>query len=114
MNANFYPITPKCGICKKFYSPKDDDGSGLCPNCRPVDCPPLINKQKFTIEDIIEPGPYGVSNTQMIPAMKKAIQEDSTENLRLLKKVYFYTFNKSIRYLTKGERAYIENHLKHH
>jgi len=27
------PATPRCGICKKLYSSKDDDGSGLCLQC---------------------------------------------------------------------------------
>jgi hypothetical protein len=114
MNTTFNVITPRCGICKKFYSSKDDDDSGLCPKCRPIDSRPLINKPELNIEDIIEPGPYGVSNTQMIPAMKKAIQEESLEKLRLLQKIYFYTFHKSIRYLNKREREYINNHLMHH
>ena len=106
MNANFNVITPRCGICKKFYSPKDDKGSGLCPKCRPEDSQPLINKPELNIEDIVEPGPYGVSNTQMIPAMKKAITEESIETLIQLKSTYFYIFARSIRYLKKGKRVY--------
>ncbi|WP_371380436.1 hypothetical protein [Sporomusa aerivorans] len=63
---------------------------------------------ELKIEDIIEPGRYGVSNSQMIPALKKAIIEQSIEKLALLKKTYFYTFDKSIRYLKKAEREFIE------
>jgi hypothetical protein len=36
MKKNDKPITPQCGICRKFYYSKDDDGSGLCLKCRPV------------------------------------------------------------------------------
>lgn len=61
------------------------------------------------IEDVIEPGRYGVSNSQMIPALKKAIAEQSVEKLALLKKSYYYTYDKSIRYLKKAERDYIAN-----
>jgi hypothetical protein len=36
MKKNVKPVTPRCGICKKLYSSKDDDGSGLCLQCRPA------------------------------------------------------------------------------
>jgi hypothetical protein len=64
---------------------------------------------ELKIKDIIDPGRYGVSNSQMIPAMKKAIAEKSVEKLSLLKKSYAYTFDKSIRYLKKAEREFIAN-----
>ena len=64
---------------------------------------------ELKIENIIEPGRYGVSNSQMIPALKKAIAEQSIEKLALLKKTYFYTYGKSIRYLKKAEREFITN-----
>lgn len=64
---------------------------------------------ELKIEDIIEPGRYGVSNSQMIPALKKAIAEQSLEKLALLKKTYFYTYGNSIRYLKKAEREFIAN-----
>lgn len=178
MKRDVKPITPRCGLCKKLYSAQDDDGSGLCLKCRPVNSQPiLVVKRQFKqtifmevgkkmmddfdqeelqeqesanitieeekavheitesqesdenmasdsvteditvtkangelkIEDIIEPGRYGVSNSQMIPALKKAIAEQSLEKLVLLKKSYLYTYNKSIRYLKKSEREFIAN-----
>ena len=36
---------------------------------------------ELKIEDIIKPGRYGVSNSQIIPALKKAIAEKSIENV---------------------------------
>jgi hypothetical protein len=163
MKKNVVPITPRCGICKKLYSTRDEDGSGLCPKCRSANSQPVlavkrqfkqtifmeVGKQmmddfeqeelqeqktanttteennevqdnpksqaadetvnELKIEDIIEPGRYGVSNSQMIPALKKAITEQSLEKLELLKKSYFYTYEKSIRYLKKAEREFITN-----
>lgn len=178
MKKNVTLITPRCGICKKLYSPRDDDGSGLCTKCRPANSQPILAvKRQFKqtifmevgkkmmddfeqeelqeqetanttteannevqdnsksqvadenvasdtapevgsatqssgelkIEDIIEPGRYGVSNSQMIPALKKAIAEQSLEKLALLKQTYFYTFDKSLRYLKKAEREFITN-----
>ena len=64
---------------------------------------------ELKIEDIIEPGRYGVSNSQMIPALKIAIAEKTLEKLALLKTSYLYTYSKSIRYLKKAEREFIAN-----
>lgn len=70
----------------------------------------IVSEQKeLKIEDIIQPGRYGVSNSQMIPAMKQAIAEGSIEKLQMLKTSYFYTFDKSIKYLKKAEREFIAN-----
>ena len=144
MKRNVKPITPRCGLCKKLYSTKDDDGSGLCLKCRPVNSQPILavkhqlkqtivmevgkmmddfdqeenqeqaivtiaeaqqekseisgdidstenqvtdeaNPNELKIEDIIKPGRYGVTNSQMIPALKKVIAEKSVEKLALLK-----------------------------
>ncbi len=169
MNKNVKPVTPRCGICKSFYSSRDDDGSGLCLKCRPVQSQPVLNvrnqlKQtivmevgktmmddfdqedlkeqeeglkmdetqekidinqsvirtedqaavevntgELKIEDIIKTGRYGVTNSQMIPALKKAIAEKSIEKLALLKTTYFYSYDKSLRYLKKAERNFIAN-----
>ncbi|BBB89685.1 hypothetical protein [Methylomusa anaerophila] len=98
-------VTPQCGICKKFYSANDDDGSGLCKTCRPTVSQPLLK------QELVQPGKFGVSNAQLIPAMKQAIQEQSPEQLRELKATYFYIFERSIRYLRKDEREYIKMHL---
>lgn len=104
-------VTPRCGICRKFYSSKEDDGSGLCKTCRPVDSQPLLKNNR---EELVKPGKFGVSNTQLIPAMKKAIEEDSIEMLKQLQSTYFYIFIRSMKYLNKREREYISNHLMHH
>lgn len=181
VKRNIKSITPRCGLCKKLYSYRDDDGSGLCLKCRPVNSHPILavkrqfeqtivmevgkrmmddfdqeqkqvqemvqeikeeskesrdisesqetdeqipndgateelvvneERTQLNIEDIIESGRYGVSNSQMIPALKKAIEEQSIEKLALLKKTYFYTYEKSVRYLKKAEREYIANNLK--
>jgi len=70
------------------------------------------SRTELRVEDIIEQGRYGVSNSQMIPALKKAIAEESIEKLVLLKKTYFYTYEKSVRYLKKKEREYIATNLQ--
>lgn len=180
MKRNIKPLTPRCGLCKKLYSYREDDGSGLCPRCRPANSQPMLvnhhtkhtiikevgkqvmddfeleeqhgqepilepneevqedqelavsqelvdhtspneenkdelvkeSRTELRVEDIIEQGRYGVSNSQMIPALKKAIAEESIEKLILLKKTYFYTYEKSVRYLKKKEREYIATNLQ--
>ena len=102
---------PQCGICRKFYSSKDDDGSGLCVKCRPSNSQPIINRTRTNNDELVQHGKFGVTNTQMIPAIKKAITEESIENLEELKATYFYIFERSLRYLTKRERQYIVDHL---
>lgn len=87
-------------------------GSEVSATNNSVEAKEEVDKKELKIEDIIEPGRYGVSNSQMIPAMKKAIAENSIEKLVLLKSTYFYTFDRSIRYLKKAEREYITTNLK--
>jgi hypothetical protein len=99
------PLTPQCGICKKIYLSKDDDGSGLCKTCRPVNSQPLLK------QELVQPGKFGVTNAQLIPVMKQAIQAESPEQLKQLKATYFYIFQRSIKYLKKNERDYIKMHL---
>lgn len=70
------------------------------------------SRVELRVEDIIEQGRYGVSNSQMIPALKKAIAEESIDKLILLKRTYFYTYEKSVRYLKKKEREYIATNLQ--
>lgn len=101
-------ITPRCGICKKFYSSKDDDGSGLCLICRPVNSYPILRTHR---DELVQPGKFGVTNTQLIPIMKKAIEEESIEMLKQLQSTYFYIFARSMRYLKKNEQQYINEHL---
>lgn len=112
MKSNVKPITPQCGICRKFYSSKDDDGSGLCKTCRPVHSQPLVNQKERNRNELVEPGKFGVTNTQLIPAMKKAIEEESIETLQQLRATYFYIFARSMKYLKKREQEYINIHLK--
>ena len=77
---------------------------------------PTIEAQAVTeptelrIEDIIQPGVFGVSNAQMIPAIRAAVEEGSVEKLKLLKKVYYYTFDRSLRYLRKKDKAFLKEH----
>ncbi|MGG3506578.1 hypothetical protein ABES58_13990 [Paenibacillus lautus] len=66
----------------------------------------------LAIEDIVKPGKFGVTNSQMIPAVKQVIADGSVEKLRMLRSMYLYSFENSLRYLKKSEREFIQNNLK--
>ncbi len=59
----------------------------------------------LSIEDIVKPGKFGVTNSQMIP-------DGSVEKLRMLRSIYLYSFENSLMYLKKSEREFIQNNLK--
>ncbi|BBH19379.1 hypothetical protein Back11_07240 [Paenibacillus baekrokdamisoli] len=69
-------------------------------------------ERPLAIEDIVKPGKFGVTNSQMIPAMKQVIADGSVEKLRMLRSMYLYSFENSLRYLKKSEREFIQNNLK--
>lgn len=69
-------------------------------------------EQAITIEDIVKPGKFGVTNSQMIPAIKQAISDGSVEKLTMLRFMYLYSFENSLKYLKKAEREFIQNTLK--
>ncbi len=62
-------------------------------------------------EELVAPGRFGVTNKQLIPAIKDAISTGDVERLFKLKNRYLYTFANSQRYLKKDERKYIIDHL---
>ena len=49
-------------------------------------------EQVITIEDIVKPGKFGVTNSQMIPAVKQVIADGSVEKLKMLRSMYLYSF----------------------
>lgn len=69
-------------------------------------------ERPLAIEDIVKPGKFGVTNSQMIPAIKQVIADGSVEKLRMLRSIYLYSFENSLRYLKKSEREFIQNNLK--
>ena len=72
----------------------------------------LVQTIELKVEELVKPGKFGVTNKQMIPAMKKAIQDQSIEQLQLLQSSYLYSFEKSIRYLKKDEREFVQQNMQ--
>lgn len=69
-------------------------------------------ERPLDIGDIVKSGKFGVTNSQMIPAIKQVIADGSVEKLRMLRSMYLYSFKNSLRYLKKSEREFIQNNLK--
>lgn len=69
---------------------------------QPVVLPQRLNSSN---EQIVEIGPRGVTNKQMIPAMRKALDRNSVEDLNYLKNKYASVFAGSIRYLGNNYMA---------
>ncbi|RXZ79062.1 hypothetical protein EBB07_24740 [Paenibacillaceae bacterium] len=72
----------------------------------------MSDKQTKQVDEMVEPGRFGVTNKQLIPAIKGAIAAGDVKRLSMLKEHYLYTFANSQRYLKKTERQYIADHLK--
>lgn len=67
-------------------------------------------KENIDINDLIVPGTRGVTNAQMIPAIKKILKSNNIKNkLSLLKSEYNDVFKSSFKYLTKKQKEIIKN-----
>ena len=66
-------------------------------------------KQTMPIEDVIQPGPKGITNFQMIPAIKDAITEGSKEKLVMLRTFYPGVYESSLKYIGKGMTQLLHN-----
>jgi hypothetical protein len=68
----------------------------------------------LVVENIIESGKRGVSNKQMIPAIKGALKDmDSVKGkLQLLKSNYPEVFQSSLKYLTNTQQELVRDYLK--
>jgi arginase family enzyme len=60
------------------------------------------SKGNLKIEDVVEIGPKGVTNKQMIPAIQKAIEEGSKEKINLLKQNFPVVYEGSLKYIKKN------------
>ena len=60
---------------------------------------PVKKEVPAELKDILETGRKGVTNKQMIPAMKKAVDENDVEKLALLKQHYPGVFESTAKYI---------------
>ncbi len=72
----------------------------------------MSDKQTKPVDELVKPGRFGVTNKQMIPALKQAIAANDVKQLVQLKAQYLYAFSKSLRYLSKKENEYVAELVK--
>lgn len=66
-------------------------------------------KSGLDINTLVQPGKKGVTNAQMIPSMKLAIDNEDTQALDLLKQYYPSVFFSSTKYLGKDRIIKLES-----
>ena len=99
-------LANQCKGCKKF-SKKDLMVDGLCPACQAalavaVAAPvvaPVVNE-----EEVLAGGKRGVSNFQMIGAVKDAVDAGDVYRLVVLKNIFPVVFESSLKYVGKHRR----------
>jgi O-phosphoseryl-tRNA(Cys) synthetase len=57
---------------------------------------------------LVEAGKKGVTNAQMIPAIRKYLEASDTTSLKLLSEQFPQVYTSSIKYLTKDQKAKLE------
>ncbi|WP_289356248.1 hypothetical protein [Paenibacillus sp. S-12] len=56
----------------------------------------MSEKQTKEVDKLVKPGRFGVTNKQLIPAIKEAIAAGDVKRLNMLKEQYLYTFEHSL------------------
>ena len=65
-----------------------------------TESPKVESKESvLSLDEILQKGKKGITNRQMIPAIKKAIDENNTDILLLLKNSFPLVFGSSIKYI---------------
>jgi hypothetical protein len=63
---------------------------------------------KVDVPELVKPGKKGVTNAQMIPALREAIIADDKEKLALIKATFPQVYDSSVKYLNKADKAKLE------
>ncbi len=67
-----------------------------------------ISKDTLDINNIISPGPRGVTNAQMIPAIRKAFKDNDRDLIIKLENQYKDAFESAFKYLKKPEKIFVQ------
>lgn len=59
-------------------------------------------------EELIKPGPRGVTNAQMIPAIRKAFKDNDRDLIIKLEDQYKDAFESAFKYLKKPEKIFVQ------
>ncbi|WP_410514966.1 hypothetical protein PaeBR_11565 [Paenibacillus sp. BR2-3] len=63
------------------------------------------DEKKLMIEEILISKNFAMVHNKMIPAIKEGIWGKAVEHLWLLRSTYLYSFENSLKFLTKSERV---------
>jgi hypothetical protein len=69
---------------------------------------PKVAEAASEVAGLVQPGKKGVTNAQMIPAMREALAADDTNRLQGLKQHFPQVYISSVKYLTKEQKAKLE------
>ena len=61
----------------------------------------LLDSKKLNLEDVIVPGKKGITNFQMIPVIKKAVDKNDFKVVKFMKDVYKDVFESTLKYIGK-------------
>ena len=84
----------------------NEETQGAAPAEQTVTETPVVNKHEIPaeLEGVIVAGKKGVTNFQMIPAMKTAIDANDVEKLQLLKQHFGPVFESTTKYVGKERK----------
>jgi len=61
----------------------------------------LLDSKKLNLEDVIVPGKKGITNFQMIPVIKIAVDNNDFKVVKFMKDVYKDVFESTLKYIGK-------------
>ncbi|MHA6529403.1 hypothetical protein [Paenibacillus sp. BAC0078] len=70
------------------------------------------NQKKLLIDEILTCENFAIIHRKMVPAIKEGITEKAIKQLKLLRATYLYSFENSLKLLTKAEREFLNTQVK--
>lgn len=61
------------------------------------------------VYDVVTPGRKGITNTQLIPALKSLIKEENIEDIKIIQEEIYDLYESSLKYLSKKQREYLNS-----
>ena len=68
-----------------------------------------VETKKKDINEIVVPGKKGITNAQLIPALKRLISENNIEDIKFIKNEIMDIYESSFKYLSKKNQQFLNN-----
>jgi len=113
-------MVKRCVKCNSFQKKEtvmvEVNGKQMCPACyakymeankvevissSKIENVLLLDSKKLISEEIIIPGRQGITNFQMIPVIKKAVDENDFKVVKFMKDMYQNVFESTFKYIGK-------------